>query len=157
MGRGIIQHPDTKKYAVWSSVIDDFITDWLSEEELKQWQIDEFAEVIKEKPIKITPFKTFDECLNTIEAYHGKNRVNEVKDGISLKRCFCGGIRTIKLNTHTVGMGECYTDWEMTCNKCHGLWTLSADNFYGSKPHTKIEAISIWNDMVKDKEEKWIK
>lgn len=81
MGRGIIQHPETKKYAIWSSVVDDFITDWLSEEELKQWQIDEFAERIKEEEIKVTPFKTYDECLHTIETYHGKERVEEVKDG----------------------------------------------------------------------------
>lgn len=85
MGRGIIQHPETKKYAIWSSIVDDFITDWLSEDELKQWQINEYAEQIKEQEIKVTPFKTFDECLHTIETYHGKDRVNEVKDGIPLE------------------------------------------------------------------------
>lgn len=82
MGRGIIQHPETKKYAIWSSVVDDFITDWLTENELKQWQIDEFAEKIKSEEIKVTPFKTYEECLITIESYHGKERVDEVKNGI---------------------------------------------------------------------------
>ena len=65
-----------------------------------------------------------------------------------LKPCFCGGKRTIEYKTHTAGMGECYANWEMKCDKCHGLWTLSADNFYGSTPHTQGEAIKIWNDMV---------
>lgn len=81
MGRGIIQHPETKKYAIWSSVVDDFITDWLSEDELKQWQIDEFVEQIKEQPIEVSRFKTYEECLYTIETYHGKDRADEVKDG----------------------------------------------------------------------------
>ena len=93
MGRGIIQHPETKKYAIWSSVVDDFITDWLTEDELKQWQIDEFAERIKEEPIKVSRFLTFDECLHTLETYHGKDRVDEVKDGIQLKSYFYEGIR----------------------------------------------------------------
>ena len=91
MGRGVIQHPDTKKYAIWSSIVDDFITDWLSEEELKQWQIDDYATQIEEQPIKVSHFLAFDECLHTIETCYGKDRVNEVKDGISLKPCFCGG------------------------------------------------------------------
>ena len=85
MGRGIIQHPETKKYAIWSSVVDDFITDWLDEEELKQWQINDYAEQIKEQPIKVSRFLTFDECLHTIETYQGKDRVDEVKDGGSNK------------------------------------------------------------------------
>lgn len=148
MGRGIIQHPETKKYAIWSSIVDDFISDWLSEDELKQWEINDYIERIKGEEIKITPFKTFDECLNTIEAYHGKDRVDEVKDCVSLKPCFCGGHRTIKLNTHSAGMGECYENWEMHCSKCDGLWTLSADNFYGATPHSRAEAINIWNAMV---------
>lgn len=65
-----------------------------------------------------------------------------------LKPCFCSGKRTIEYKTHTAGMGEGYANWEMKCDKCHGLWTLSADNFYGSIPHTQMEAIKIWNDMV---------
>ena len=47
MGRGIIQHPETKKYAIWSSIVDDFISDWLSEDELKQWEINDYIERIK--------------------------------------------------------------------------------------------------------------
>lgn len=88
MGRGIIQHPETKKYAIWSSVVDDFITGWLSEDELKQWQINEYAERIKEEPIKVTPFKTYDECIHTIETYHGKERANEVANGEPLETCY---------------------------------------------------------------------
>lgn len=65
-----------------------------------------------------------------------------------LKPCFCGGKRTIEYKTHTAGMGEGYANWEMRCDKCHGLWTLSADNFYGSTPYTQGEVIKIWNDMV---------
>ena len=70
-----------------------------------------------------------------------------------LKPCFCGGKRTIEYKTHTAGMGEGYANWEMRCDKCHGLWTLSADNFYGSTPYTQSEAIKIWNDMVTESED----
>lgn len=73
-----------------------------------------------------------------------------------LKPCFCGGKRTIECKTHTAGMGEGYTNWEMTCDKCHGLWTLSADNFYGSTPHTELEDIKIWNDMVTEAAEEMV-
>lgn len=81
MGRAIIQHPETKKYAMWSSVVDDFVSDWLSEDELKQWQINEYAEQIKEQTITPSRFMSYEECIDKIEYYHGKERVNEVKTG----------------------------------------------------------------------------
>ena len=66
-----------------------------------------------------------------------------------LKPCFCGGKRTIECNTHSGGMCGWYNNWEMRCDKCHGLWMLHADNYYyGSTPYTELEAIDIWNDMV---------
>lgn len=81
MGRAIIQHPETKKYAMWSSVVDDFVSDWLSEDEIKQWQINEYAEQIKEQPITTSRFKSYEECIESIEFYHGKERADEVKMG----------------------------------------------------------------------------
>jgi len=41
MGRANIQHPITKMWRCFSSVVDDWVSDWMTEDDYKQWLIDE--------------------------------------------------------------------------------------------------------------------
>lgn len=41
MGRVNIQHPVTKMWRCFSSVVDDWVSDWMTEADYKQWLIDE--------------------------------------------------------------------------------------------------------------------
>ena len=41
MPRYNIKHPETKMWRCYSSVVDDWISDWMTEGDYKQWLIDE--------------------------------------------------------------------------------------------------------------------
>lgn len=62
MGRAIIQHPETKKWRVFSSITDTFITDWMTEEEYYKWRIKDFImwELHEPKP---STWYTFEEAM----------------------------------------------------------------------------------------------
>lgn len=65
MGRLNIKHPKTGLYRCWSTIIDDWVSEWLSEEDYKQWLIDEAINKIKtdleEHGIEESKFYTYDE------------------------------------------------------------------------------------------------
>ena len=42
-----IQHPKTKQWRCWSTIVDDWITDWLDEEDYKEWYIREHGEYLR--------------------------------------------------------------------------------------------------------------
>ncbi len=42
-----IQHPKTMQWRCWSTIVDDWITDWLDEEDYKEWYIREHGEYLR--------------------------------------------------------------------------------------------------------------
>lgn len=69
MGRCNIKHPDNGMWRCWSTVVDDWVSDWLSEEDYKQWLIDEATRAAKEDieyyGIKEPRFTTYEDCVYT--------------------------------------------------------------------------------------------
>ena len=49
MGRSNIQHPITKQWRCYSTVVDAWITDWMDEEAYKEWLIQDAANVVREE------------------------------------------------------------------------------------------------------------
>ena len=43
MPRYNVQHPDTKEWRCFSSVVDDWITDWMAEERYQKWRLKEYG------------------------------------------------------------------------------------------------------------------
>lgn len=43
MPRYNVQHPETGKWACFSSVVDDFITDWMPEKKYEKWRRKEYG------------------------------------------------------------------------------------------------------------------
>lgn len=43
MPRYNVQHPETKKWRCFSSIVDDWITEWMDEEKYKKWRIKEYG------------------------------------------------------------------------------------------------------------------
>ena len=66
----------------------------------------------------------------------------------TLRPCWCGGKCTIRRVSEGHGMDGCYVDWVVDCEGCGATWHLPADNFYGRKPVTKVEAIEEMNKLV---------
>ena len=43
MPRYNVQHPTTKKWRCFSSIVDDWITEWMDEEKYQKWRIEEYG------------------------------------------------------------------------------------------------------------------
>jgi hypothetical protein len=43
MPRFNVQHPQTKEWRCFSSIVDDWITDWMSEDEYEKWRREEYG------------------------------------------------------------------------------------------------------------------
>ena len=69
-------------------------------------------------------------------------------DKKTLKPCFCGGNRHIKIKTISEGMDGSSQDWELYCDRCKGHWYLPADDFYGREYYTESQVINVWNMMI---------
>ena len=69
MGRCNMQHPKTKQWRCWSTYVDNWITDWMDEEDYKKWLIEDAARSmensIKQNGITKPHFLTVDECTFT--------------------------------------------------------------------------------------------
>ena len=62
-----IQHPETGMWRCWSTVIDDWISDWMSEADYKEYLIQEAADSMRENlehfGIRTTKFRTYNDCI----------------------------------------------------------------------------------------------
>lgn len=43
MPRYNVQHPITKRWRCFSSIVDDWITEWMDEDKYKEWRIEEYG------------------------------------------------------------------------------------------------------------------
>jgi hypothetical protein len=78
MPRIIVQQPDGK-YAVWSTVVDNFVCQDMTRDELKDFFVEEAVEQARQEVdrqlSRIAEGKTtytYEQCLNLIREIHGK-------------------------------------------------------------------------------------
>lgn len=78
MGRSIVKQPDGK-YAVWSTVVDNFVCQDMTRDELKDFFAEEAVEQARQEVdrqlSRIAEGKTtytYEQCLNLIREIHGK-------------------------------------------------------------------------------------
>jgi len=48
MPRFNVQHPVTKEWRCFSTVIDDYVTDWMDEESYQKWRLGQYGELAGE-------------------------------------------------------------------------------------------------------------
>ncbi|WP_417459138.1 hypothetical protein [Kordiimonas sp.] len=83
MGKQIIKQPDGR-FAIWSSIVDDFVaTDLESPDEIVGAFVEEYRQFISAEVVRVVdvtnrggkPYhrftKTFDDCVKTIREVHG--------------------------------------------------------------------------------------
>lgn len=67
MGRCNIQNPNDGKWRCWSTVVDNWVSDWMTEEDYKQWLVDEATRATKEDieifGIQKSRFITYADCV----------------------------------------------------------------------------------------------
>ena len=67
MGRCNIKHPQTGEWRCWSTIVDNWVSEWMSEADYKQWLVDEAtrqaAAEIEAYGIKESRFQTYNDCL----------------------------------------------------------------------------------------------
>ena len=84
MGRLNIKHPKTGLYRCWSTVVDDWVSEWLSEEDYKQWLIEEAINQLKydldQFGIKVSLNMSYDELQY-------KKLLHEFCNSCSIKDC----------------------------------------------------------------------
>lgn len=65
MGHLNVQHPKTKMWRCFSTVVDDWLCDWMSEDDYKEWLIKDTVESMREEfarsGIKSSKFYTYNE------------------------------------------------------------------------------------------------
>ena len=77
MGRAIIQHPTTKKYRIFSSVVDQFITEWMTEEEYYKWAIEDFIDRLE--PPKVSTWYSYSDAI-AIDRHQRQLNGEDVED-----------------------------------------------------------------------------
>ena len=65
MPRFNVQHPKTKQWRCFSSIVDNWITDWMPEDEYQKWREEEYGK--SADPLCHTNIITLDEALERIE------------------------------------------------------------------------------------------
>ena len=67
MGRCNIKHPQTSEWRCWSTIVNNWVSEWMPEEDYKQWLVDEAARIeqedIEKFGIKESNIQTYDECV----------------------------------------------------------------------------------------------
>lgn len=43
MPRYNVQHPVTKEWSCFSTIVDDYVTDWMDEERYQKWRLEEYG------------------------------------------------------------------------------------------------------------------
>lgn len=43
MPRYNVQHPDTKQWRCFSSIVDDYVTDWMDTKDYEQWRKEQYG------------------------------------------------------------------------------------------------------------------
>ena len=101
MPRYNIQHPETKLWSCFSTIVDDFVCDWMTEENYIEWLLKEEREkiihnlnLLKDRNY-FTRGMTYEECLQTIEWRKHCRTMSPDDDGSTIvedyKRIFNGG------------------------------------------------------------------
>ena len=67
MGRCNIQNPNDGKWRCWSTIVDDWVSEWMAEADYKQWLVDEATrsakEEIEEYGIRTSRFINYESCV----------------------------------------------------------------------------------------------
>lgn len=67
MGHVNIQHPETKLWRCFSTVVDDWLCDWMSEDDYKEWLIDDAVASMREEfeqvGIKASTWYSYNELV----------------------------------------------------------------------------------------------
>lgn len=67
MGHVNIQHPETKMWRCFSTVVDDWLCDWMSEDDYKEWLIDDAVASMREEfarsGIKASTWYSYNELV----------------------------------------------------------------------------------------------
>lgn len=62
-----IQHPETGMWRCWSTIVDNWITDWMTESDYKEYLIQEAADSVREdlnnSGIRTSRFITYNDCI----------------------------------------------------------------------------------------------
>jgi hypothetical protein len=61
MPRFNVQHPETKQWRCFSSIIDDYVTDWMDEEDYEKWRKFEYG-AANFSPVRECNLMTFEEA-----------------------------------------------------------------------------------------------
>lgn len=75
MPRYNVQHPVTKEWRCFSTVIDDYVTDWMDEESYQKWRLEEYGKSAGE--IKDANLMDYEEADQRIVDKRWKNREGE--------------------------------------------------------------------------------
>jgi len=99
MPRYSIQNPETKQWRCFSTIVDDFICDWMDRDDYIEWKLKEERERITKElsSLEKYPYMTYEECLKTIEWREYCEQMDPDDDGSTViedyKRIFNGGRR----------------------------------------------------------------
>ena len=92
MGHLNVQHPKTKMWRCFSTIVDDWLCDWMSEDDYKEWLINDTIESMREEfarsGIKSSNFYTYNELVFTAACTKWKNRNCGECDGDDCDECF---------------------------------------------------------------------
>lgn len=87
MSRVIVKQPDGN-YAVWSSIVDDFIYLNASKDDLIETLAQEAYDDKKARLLESfeSRYRTFNECLDTLETVHGKSARIKLESKLKINR-----------------------------------------------------------------------
>ena len=69
MPRYNVQHPETKMWRCFSSIVDDYITDWMDEKRYERWRKRQYG--INCGPVREANIMTYEDAEETIRRMHG--------------------------------------------------------------------------------------
>lgn len=68
MPRYNVQHPETKMWRCFSSIVDDYITDWMDEKRYERWRKRQYG--INCGPVREANIMTYEDAEETIRRMH---------------------------------------------------------------------------------------
>lgn len=69
MPRYNVQHPETKQWRCFSSIVDDWITEWMPEDEYEKWRKRQYRG--DWCPVREANIMTYEDAEETIKLMHG--------------------------------------------------------------------------------------
>lgn len=73
MPRFNVQHPETKKWRCFSSIVDDWVTDWMDEADYEKWRKEEYGGIFLNK-LPNANRMSLEEAEAIIQRVHPKER-----------------------------------------------------------------------------------